>query len=149
MPNPARDTEGAATATRFAHYEQTIIEISLPDGSTTSTTPGQTPPAALLALLPLYVITAWNPAGEHLDDAANHEAHHKMLELIRSNEHRSNPPLVLEAIGRARSGPYEVGVAVHGIARTSAVNIGQELRQDAIFEMTADRTQVVPRRSRA
>jgi hypothetical protein len=132
-------------AARFRHYEQTIIEISLPDGSTTSTAPGQLPPAALLDLLPLYVITAWNPAGEHLSDAANHAAHNKMLELLRGTEPVGNPLLILDAIGRARSGShYEASVAIHGIARTSAVNIGQELRQDAIFEITTDRTQVVP-----
>jgi hypothetical protein len=135
-------------AARFRHYEQTIIEIALPDGSTTSTAPGQLPPAALLDLLPLYIITAWNPAGEHLGDDANHAAHDKMLELLRSTELVGNPLLILDAIGRARSGPhYEASVAVHGIARASAINIGQELRQDAIFEITTDGTQVVPCRS--
>jgi hypothetical protein len=50
------------SAARFAHYEQTIIEITLPDGSTTSTGPREPPPAALLGLLPMYVITAWRTA---------------------------------------------------------------------------------------
>jgi hypothetical protein len=132
-------------AARFRHYEQTIIEISLPDGSTTSTAPGQLPPAALLDLLPLYVITAWNPAGEHLGDDANDAAHNKMLGLLRSTEPIGNPLLILDAIGQARSGShYEVSVAVHGIARTSAVDIGQQLSQDAIFEITTERTRVVP-----
>ena len=130
---------------RFRHYEQTIIEISLPDGLTTSTAPGELPAAALLDLLPLYVITAWNPAGEHLGDDANHAGHDKMLELLRSTEPVGNQLLILDAIGRARSGShYEVSVTVHGIARTSAVDIGQELSQDAIFEITTEGTRVVP-----
>ncbi len=132
------------SAARFAHYEQTIIEITLPDGSTTSTAPREPPPAALLGLLPVYVITAWNPAGERLSDGANAAAHQKMLELVRRDESTGSPPLILDAIGRSRAGHhYEVSVAVVGISLASAIKIGQELQQDAIFAINAGGTHVV------
>ena len=134
----------AEPSERFALYAQTIIEITLPDGSTVSASTGQAPPGELRGLLPLVVITAWNPADERPGPAANHAAHQELLALLARRVRDGEPLRVLNAVGRSPDSSHrEESTAVHGLDLEDALALARELRQDAIFEITDERTCVV------
>ena len=134
----------AAPDERFALYAQTIIEITLPDGSTVSSSPGRPPPSQLRDLLPLVVITAWNPADERPGPAANHAAHQELLALLDRRVRAGERIQVLNAVGRSPDGSHsEDSAAVRGLALEDAIALARQLRQDALFELTASGIEVV------
>jgi len=134
----------AESSERFALYAQTIIEITLPDGATVSASRGHVPPSALQDLLPLVVITAWNPAGELREPEANHAAHQKMLALLGHQAGGGEPLRILNAVGRSPDGSHwEESAAIHGLALEDAITLARQLRQDAIFEITDGGTEVI------
>lgn len=115
-----------------------------PTAGTVSVLPGATPPADLADLLPLMVITAWNPGGEHLGAEANEAAQRDLLERLDAMAARDPRARILAAVGRAVHEPhFEVSAAVHGLLRSQAIVLGQQLRQDAIFEIAVHGISVV------
>jgi uncharacterized protein DUF3293 len=91
----------------------------------------------LAELLPLVVITAWNPGDERPGPAANAAAHQELLERLSAIAALDGQVQILRAVGRAVDGSHsEVGAAVHGLPRSDAIALGHQLRQDAIFEIT-------------
>jgi hypothetical protein len=126
-------------------YARAIIEIALPDESVVTTSPGERPPAELADLLPLVVITAWNPGSERPGLAVNQAAHEELLARVRTLSSANLRPLtVLKAGGRSADGTHlEDSVAVHGLDLSDALELGRRMRQAAIFELTASEVRVV------
>ena len=130
MPEPSE---------RFTRYAGTIVDVVLPDGSRVSVRPGHPPPAELEDLLPLLVITAWNPGGERPGAVTNEAANGELLTRLRALARDPHSVTILPAVGRAADNSHsEESFAIHGIDRDDAIALGVHMRQDAIFEITPE-----------
>jgi hypothetical protein len=130
---------------RFANYASTIIDIIVPDGAAVSVLPGRPPPARLTDLLPLLVITAWNPGDARPGVTANRAANEELRTRLQDLAQDAESVTILSAVGRAPDSSHsEESIAVHGIARDAAIVLGRQMRQDAIFEITTEGVTVVP-----
>lgn len=108
------------------------------------TSPGETPPRTLGYLLPLAVITAWNPGADRPGLAANRAAHEVLLDHLRRWTLGGAQLTLLRAVGRsADDSHHEEGVAVHGLDLSDAITLGRRMRQAAIFEISFDGARVV------
>lgn len=130
---------------RFAPYAETIIEITLSNGASVRVLPGHIPPVELADLLPLFVITAWNPAGPERPGAtSNNAAHQELLQRLGTIASEGTSLVVLPAVGRAVDDSHsEASAAVHGLAKSDAIDLARRMRQDAIFEITGSGTDVI------
>ncbi|MBJ7281904.1 MAG: DUF3293 domain-containing protein [Acidimicrobiia bacterium] len=80
---------------------------------------------------PLHLVTAWNPGPERLTDAENNAANAELkVALLRHTDR------VWDSVGSDPVLPYEEhGFAFAGVDRQTAIAIGEEFRQVAIFEL--------------
>jgi Protein of unknown function (DUF3293) len=117
-------------------YIDAIIEIEVDGGKRCVRGPDA---ASLDADAPLFVLTAYNPGGEDLDDARN-EVAERALERELSSEQVTFWP----ALGRSRDASWsEPGVALAGVDRTKACAYGKRYGQLAIYELTEDEVHVI------
>ena len=81
---------------------------------------------------PLHLVTAWNPGGER--PSAQTNAANNLL-LRQTLDERTNQ--IWLAVGRDSDSPhFEECFAFAGVDRATAIAIGEEYRQVAIFELT-------------
>jgi hypothetical protein len=128
---------------RMAQYARTIIKIDGPASQAIVLGPGEAVPPELAELLPLYVISAWNPGSKRLADDPNASANALLRERI---EGLGGAP-ILHAAGHdpdPGANYHEDGFAVAGISQEQAVTLDRQFSQDAIFEITAPGHRVVP-----
>lgn len=136
-------TDGAQPAQQtWAEFVRARVRIALPTGELEvgPTLPGMQPSDARFptefARRPVHVITAWNPGGTAADDAANRAAQAALLTHLT----------VLVGEGHVELWPavgfdplhdwHEQSVAVAGLGRDAACEIGRRYGQAAIFEWT-------------
>jgi hypothetical protein len=93
----------------------------------------------LPARAPIFVLTAYNPGGVDRDHARN-EAAERTLE----RELASRGLTFWVALGRSRDDSWsEPGVALAGIDRADACELGDRYGQLAVYELTDDHVYVV------
>jgi hypothetical protein len=129
-------TPPGSRAARFAQYNNTVVEITRDDGRVVAVAPHRPAPAALTGLLPLYVVTAWNPGAERPGAATNAAANRSLKRRLE----QAGASQILEARGvdaDPRSDYYEDGFAVWDLTAAQVLDLAVEFRQDAIFEITA------------
>jgi hypothetical protein len=111
-------------------YARTVVEISPPGQATLRILPA---PKGHVGRWPsgfraeIFVITAWNPHSQPLDDNTNR---------IRQEALESElaPFELWPAVGLDPDSDYrEEGVAVSGLSETCAINFGARYEQNAIF----------------
>ena len=106
--------------------------------------PGQVPPVELADLLQLFVITAWNPGPERPGATANNAAHQELLQRLGTFASDGTSLVILPAVGRAvDDSHWEGSAAVHGLAKSDAIELATRMRQDAIFEITGSGIDVI------
>src|SRR5437763_1873309 len=133
------------TSALFAEYERTLIEITLPDKSVVSTSPSEASPPGMDDLLPLFVLTAWNPGAERPGLEANRAAHDELLVRLLGWRLGGESLRLLRAVGRSTDGSHiEESVAVSGLEASDAAAIAWRMKQAALFELTGVGTRVVP-----
>jgi len=82
---------------------------------------------------PVYVLTAWNPQGVPLDDAAHHSINHRIAVDILQHGGR-----FVHGVGRSPDGEHrEPSLVAWGITREEARIMGRRANQDAIAEIDA------------
>jgi hypothetical protein len=129
----------------LAVYRETVIKITLPDGSKIETSPGSRPPDALAPLLPTFVITAWNPGEQRPPEPENRRAQADMRVRLEGWNGDAQPLTLLEAVGRSRDGRHaEPSIAVHGMSQHEAVLLAKRMEQWAIFAIDEPAVEVVP-----
>ena len=85
-----------------------------------------------------WVLTAWNPGSERLSDAENAERHAVLCARLDEPGHTWLP-----ALGTSPDGSWsEQSVAIPGLDRDTALAIGREFAQEAVFEVTTDHLRV-------
>lgn len=102
---------------------------------------GWVPIEAALDLLPtpVHVITAWNPFSVELPIAENIERNSRLAERLEEL-----PLLMFPAIGQGSTSTWsEDSIAVIGLDRHDALELGREFEQHAIFEVTDDDLRVL------
>jgi len=127
----------------MVQYSRTIIRIDTGASAPVVLGPGVPAPPELGALLPLYVVTAWNPGDERPTDEANHAANARLRRLLEE----SGATHIFDAAGHDPDPAVdycEAGFAAAGVSQAQAVELGRQFRQDAIFEITAAGHRVVP-----
>lgn len=88
---------------------------------------------------PIHVITAHNPHGREASEGDNRRAHRELLAQLDSMDVEHHP-----AAGADPKWLHvEPSVAVLGISRPEAVELGRRFQQEAIFEWDADALTVV------
>jgi hypothetical protein len=88
---------------------------------------------------PIFVLTAYNPGGVDRDDARN-EAAERALE----GDLTSQGLVFWSALGRSPDDSWsEPGVALAGIDRARACELGDRYGQLAVYELTTDDVHVV------
>jgi hypothetical protein len=93
----------------------------------------------LPAGLPIFVLTAYNPGGVERDDALN-EAAERTLERELAGQGLNFWP----ALGRSPDDSWsEPGVALAGLDRARACELGARYGQLAVYELTNDDVHVV------
>ena len=81
---------------------------------------------------PLHLVTAWNPGGERPTDLVNSQNNLLLQETLMEYTNQ-----IWIAVGRDADSPHqEQGFAFAGVDRATAIAIGEEYRQVAIFELT-------------
>jgi len=81
---------------------------------------------------PLHLVTAWNPGGERPSAQTNAENNLLLKETL--DEHTNQ---IWPAVGRDADSPhFEECFAFAGVDQATAIAIGEEYRQVAIFELT-------------
>lgn len=81
---------------------------------------------------PLHLVTAWNPGGDR--PSAQTNAHNNLLLQETLVEYTNQ---IWLAVGRDTDSPHlEECFAFAGVDRATAITIGEEYRQVAIFELT-------------
>jgi hypothetical protein len=114
-----------------------VVHLSLPAGDhrlepRRSGTRGAFPFSA-----PVHIITAYNPAGEMVDEAANETNHTELAAALREAE-------TLATIGSAPDGSMaEPGFAVLGLELDDAVELGRRFGQAAIYRWTEDTLAII------
>lgn len=121
-------------------YQDTVILITLSDGSiyiTSHLTPSQTTwPFDSEAI---YVITAWNPRSQRLDEEDNKERNRQLAGVF---ETRNIPKFHARGYAIDESW-YEDGFAVSEISIEEIRILGAHFEQNAIFEVTQSGISVV------
>jgi Protein of unknown function (DUF3293) len=108
-------------------YLSTEISIALPDRGWI----GALDAVATLKP-PIHVLTAWNPGFRRLGLEENRGRNRRLLERLSAQDVVIHP-----AVGASPDGShYEESYAVVGLQRTVAIELGRELEQAAIFELT-------------
>lgn len=81
---------------------------------------------------PLHLVTAWNPGGERPTNLENSQNNLLLKETLVKHTNQIWP-----AVGRDADSPhFEDCFAFAGVDRATAIAIGEEYRQVAIFELT-------------
>jgi hypothetical protein len=81
-----------------------------------------------------WVLTAWNPGSERLSDAENAERLRALCARLDELGHTWLP-----ALGTSPDGTWsEQSVAVPGLDRDTALALGREFAQEAVFEVTTE-----------
>ncbi len=81
---------------------------------------------------PLHLVTAWNPGGERPTNLENSQNNLLLKETLVKHTNQIWP-----AVGRDADSPhFEECFAFAGVDRATAIAIGEEYRQVAIFELT-------------
>jgi hypothetical protein len=88
---------------------------------------------------PIFTVTAYNPNGIERDEAINVAAEHELeQELARIGA------TFWPATGRSPDGSWsEPGVAITGLERADACDLGRRYGQLGVFELTEDEVHVV------
>ncbi|MBC8484329.1 MAG: DUF3293 domain-containing protein [Actinobacteria bacterium] len=108
-------------------YLQTVVTVD-----------GRPAAEAVHDLGPFWVLTAWNPGSERLSDAENAERHAALCARLDELGHNWLP-----ALGTSPDGSWsEQSVAVPGLDRDTALALGREFAQEAVFEATAEALRV-------
>ena len=85
-----------------------------------------------------WVLTAWNPGSEPFSDTENAERHRQLCARLDELGHTWLP-----ALGASPDGSWsEESVAVPGLDRETALALGREFGQEAVFEVTAENLRV-------
>jgi len=123
---------------RWDRYTQTIVSAELRPGRWTPLN-GPAAPEEFPFDGPVFVVTAWNPDGRMQPDAANHEANARLAAAI-SRERLGS----CRALGSSEDGTHsEPSFLVWGATVETALALGAEFDQEAIFELTDDELVVV------
>ena len=78
----------------------------------------------------LFRSTAWNPASQACSDADNRAAHGELVDWLTEQGYVYFP-----SVGTAPDGSWrEEGVAVVGLGRLTAIELGRRFGQHAVFE---------------
>jgi hypothetical protein len=94
---------------------------------------------ALPGAMPIFVLTAYNPQGVERDRARNEDDEQRL-----EHDLASAGTVFWPATGSSRDGSWsEPGVAVVGLDRVAACELGRRYGQLAVYELTADDVQVV------
>jgi hypothetical protein len=94
---------------------------------------------ALPGATPIFVLTAYNPRGRERDRARNEDDEQRLEHDLASTGTTFWP-----ATGSSRDASWsEPGVAVVGLDRVGACELGRRYGQLAVYELTADHVHVV------
>lgn len=115
----------------LAAYQQTLVRIELSGGELEVTTAGLgTTQGPRPFDHTVYVITAWNPGSAETPDEVNRAAHQELVDWLAEQGHEYWP-----SVGTAPDGTWrEEGVAVVGLGRLTALEVGRRFGQLAVFE---------------
>lgn len=87
----------------------------------------------------VHIVTAYNPLGEIHDEAANRANHRRLREYTAALGVE-----VIPTVGSAPDGSIpEPGLLTKRLTRRTAVALGDEFGQSAIYEWSADRLEIV------
>jgi Protein of unknown function (DUF3293) len=115
----------------WERYAQTIIAVETVDGWLDLNGPQAVEKLPWAG--PLHVITAWNPGGLRSQDE------NQKWQTALENELWATGHKLHRAFGRSTTTTHqEDSVAVEGLDRAEAIQIGARYEQDAIFEVTDD-----------
>lgn len=118
----------SGTDAQYRAYLRTDVSIALPEA-------GWVNAAAATQLLggTVHVLTAWNPDEERPGTPVNRERNRR----LRRRLDEAGADRVLPAIGASPDGDhFEESFAVTGLDRPTALALGREFGQVAIFELT-------------
>lgn len=88
---------------------------------------------------PVHIVTAYNPHGRHANETENRRAQRPLLERLDARKASHHP-----AAGADPAWLHvEPSVAIVGLTRQEAVDLGWRFKQDAIFDWTTDSLTVV------
>ncbi|GAA2745337.1 hypothetical protein GCM10009868_26450 [Terrabacter aerolatus] len=89
---------------------------------------GEAPPQ------PIHIVTAYNPRGRGATETENRRAQRALVEQLDGGQASHNP-----AAGADPAWLHvEPSVAIVGLTRQDAIDLGRRFNQDAVFEWTAD-----------
>jgi len=126
-------TTGELTQELREVFDATVVQIRLAGGCYELRHAAPLP-AALAAMGTLHVITAHNPRGELLSEQENARRHRRLMDELG----RRAGVRTADADGRSRDGRHsERSVAVWGLERDEARELGRRQGQLAIFEADA------------
>ena len=104
-------------------YLQTVVTVG-----------GRPAAEAVRDLGTFWVLTAWNPGSELFSDTENAERHQALCACLDELGHTWLP-----ALGTSPDESWsEESVAVPGLDRETALALGREFGQEAVFEVTAE-----------
>jgi hypothetical protein len=132
MGSEAEDRRAVDDGRRL-EYLRTEISIALPGRGWLSAVEAMAQLAS-----PVHVLTAWNPGELRPELEANRDRNRRLLDRLRTQGVEVHP-----AIGASPDGDHhEESYAITGLDRTTAIDLGREFEQAAIFQL-AKREQIV------
>lgn len=137
---PGRPGVFALIPSAFDLYRTMDVTIETPAGPVTAAYDAATPPE-LAGLLPLHVLTAWNPLSVDTDEVWNAAATERLASAIAAT---GGTTFACAGAGRDGKHEPEEGFAVTGIDRRTAVDLGRRFGQQAIFTIDERGQHVVP-----
>jgi len=134
---PASRYEGGVIAdSMWEGFAQAIVRVELTDGPVVLVPRGEGV-GEFPFHGPVHIITAYNPAGVQTHDATNRERHREL-------EHRVTPYDVLPTVGSDPGGSMpEPGYALLDVSLDTAVEIGHEFEQRAIYRWTHESLSII------
>ena len=117
-------------------FGQAIVRVELTDGPVILVPRGEGV-GEFPFHAPVHIITAYNPAGIQADETTNRERHRELERRLARYD-------VLPTVGSDPDGSIaEPGYAVLGVSLDTAVEIGREFVQRAIYRWTHDSLSII------
>lgn len=123
-------------------FSRAVVRIDLPEGSKILRPAGSSkrsasPNDAFPFDAPVHIVTAYNPNGIIADDEENRTAHARLTQAVSTMRCYST-------VGSAEDGSFaEPGVAIADIDLSTALDLGREFGQAAIYCWTSDALTIV------
>ncbi len=117
-------------------FAEAVVRIEMPAGPVILA-PRQEGVGEFPLDAPVHIITAYNPAGVRADETSNHERHRELGRRVARYD-------VLPTVGSDPGGSMpEPGYALLDVPLETAVEIGREFGQRAIYRWTDDALSII------